>query len=249
MNEKQLRDKLVKKAVSYLGTKAGSARHKNIVDTYNKIVPLPAGYKVKYTDPWCATFVSFCASVCDMLDIIPAECGCSRQIELWQKLGRWQERDSYVPQTGDIIYFDWDDSGKGDNTGWSDHVGIVVSVSGGKIKTIEGNKSNAVGYRTIAVDGKYIRGYGLPDFASKSTEDTKMDTCNVELNVLAKGCKGDSVKALQILLKGYGYSIGSSGVDGSFGPSTLSAVKKYQKDKGLSVDGSVGPATWKSLLG
>ena len=76
----------------------------------------------------------------------------------------------------------------------------------------------------------------------------KESVCKVELKVLKQGSKGDSVKALQILLMGYGYSCGSSKADGSFGPATLSAVKKYQKAKGLSVDGCVGPATWTKLL-
>ena len=81
------------------------------------------------------------------------------------------------------------------------------------------------------------------------TEVTKEEVCNVELKVLKKGAKGDSVKALQTLLIGYGYSCGTSGADGSFGPGTLKAVKAYQKANGLAVDGSVGPATWGELLG
>jgi peptidoglycan hydrolase-like protein with peptidoglycan-binding domain len=67
--------------------------------------------------------------------------------------------------------------------------------------------------------------------------------------VLKKTAKGASVKAMQILLIGYGYSCGSSGVDGSFGGATDSALRAYQKDKGLEVDGACGPLTWSSLLG
>ena len=75
------------------------------------------------------------------------------------------------------------------------------------------------------------------------------NTVAVKLPVLKKGAKGEQVKALQALLIGYGYSCGSSGVDGSFGSATDNAVRAYQKDHGLAVDGSVGPATWSSLLG
>lgn len=254
MNEKELREKFVNKAIEHIGSNEGSSKHKYIIDTYNKIVPLPAGYKVKYTDHWCATYVSAMASLCGLLDIIPAECSCDRQIALAKKMGIWEENDSYVPQAGDIILYDWQDNGIGDNKGNSDHVGIVVSISNGKIKVIEGNIKNTVGYRTIDVNGKYIRGYICPKFDSKTTiketiTEKKESMCNVELKVLNQGSKGDCVKALQILLIGYGFSCGSSGADGSFGPATLSAVKKYQKTKGLSVDGSVGPKTWKSLLG
>ena len=77
----------------------------------------------------------------------------------------------------------------------------------------------------------------------------KEEVCNVELKVLRKGAKGSEVKALQTLLIGYGFSCGSYGADGSFGSATDSAVRAYQKAKGLDVDGVVGPATWKSLLG
>lgn len=74
-------------------------------------------------------------------------------------------------------------------------------------------------------------------------------TIEVKVSVLKKGAKGDQVKALQALLIGYGYSCGWSGVDGSFGGSTDKAVRNYQKDHGLEVDGSVGAKTWNKLLG
>lgn len=61
--------------------------------------------------------------------------------------------------------------------------------------------------------------------------------------------KGETVKALQTLLIGYGYSCGSYGADGDFGNGTDKAVKAYQKAKGLEVDGIVGTNTWKKLLG
>ena len=80
-------------------------------------------------------------------------------------------------------------------------------------------------------------------------EEKKEVRCNVELKVLQKGAKGDTVKAMQTLLIGYGYSCGSSGVDGSFGGATDKALRAYQRDKGLVVDGSCGGATWRSLLG
>lgn len=84
MNDRQ---NFVNTAISYLGVVEGSEKHKYIIDTYNKISPLPQGYKVKYTDSWCATFVNAIAKFCGLLNIIPAECSCPRQITLWQKLG------------------------------------------------------------------------------------------------------------------------------------------------------------------
>ena len=64
MTEKELRENFVSKAISFVGSNEGSSKHKYIIDTYNKIVPLPVNYKVKYTDSWCATFVSFVAKAC-----------------------------------------------------------------------------------------------------------------------------------------------------------------------------------------
>ena len=71
----------------------------------------------------------------------------------------------------------------------------------------------------------------------------------MKVSVLKKGAKGAQVKALQALLIGYGYDVGRSGVDGSFGAATDSAVRQYQSRNGLTTDGSVGPATWAKLLG
>lgn len=80
-------------------------------------------------------------------------------------------------------------------------------------------------------------------------EPEKAEAKDLNLPMLSKGSKGDSVKALQILLIGYGYPCGKYGVDGSFGSATENAVRNFQKAKGLEVDGIVGPATWGKLLG
>lgn len=79
--------------------------------------------------------------------------------------------------------------------------------------------------------------------------EKKEEECSVNVQMLRTGCKGESVKALQILLIGNGYSCGSWGADGDFGAGTDKAVKAYQKAKKLEVDGIVGPATWAKLLG
>ena len=63
--------------------------------------------------------------------------------------------------------------------------------------------------------------------------------------MLRKGSSGEYVKLLQSILKDKGYECGA--IDGKFGPKTLSAVRRFQEDKGLDVDGIVGPKTWKEL--
>ena len=75
------------------------------------------------------------------------------------------------------------------------------------------------------------------------------ETVTVELEQLRRGAKGDSVKALQLILIGRGFGCGSAGADSSFGSATEKAVLTYQSKKGLTADGIVGPATWRKLLG
>lgn len=175
MTENEARKILVDAARSYLGFSEASGWHRKIIDIYNSKTPLPRNYKVTYTDAWCATFVSAMAIQCGMANIIPRECSCYYQVEAFQKMERWMENDGYIPKPGDIIYYDWQDSGEGDNTGTPDHVGIVETVSEGSIVVIEGNYHDTVDRRYIRVNGKNIRGYGLPNFAWWAKEHTKED--------------------------------------------------------------------------
>lgn len=164
---------LIKLAQSWIGKNEKDGSHKAIIDLYNSHKPLARGYAVKYNDNWCATTITALGIGCNAVDIIPKECGCQKMIELFKKIGCWQEKDSHVPKMGDIIFYDWQDDGKGDNTGWSDHVGIVEKVEGNTITVIEGNINDAVGRRTLQVDGKYIRGYGVPKYEAEITVPKK----------------------------------------------------------------------------
>jgi|GEM_PF-894128 len=58
---------------------------------------------------------------------------------------------------------------------------------------------------------------------------------------LRKGDKGEAVKDMQRKLIACEYSCGSSGADGDFGSGTETALKNFQRDYGLSVDGIFGP--------
>lgn len=244
--------KVVAQAKAWLGLKESDGSYKVILDVYNSQEKLPRGYRMTTKDPWCATFVSAVAVKLGYTDIIPTECSCTKMIEKLKAIGSWVESDSYVPKPGDIFFYDWDDSGKGENTGSPEHVGIVEKVENGVTTVIEGNFSNSVKRRLIAVNGKYIRGYGVPKYdteETKTTTTTKKGDYTMEMRNLKSGCKGDDVRALQILLIGRGYSCGNSGADGVFGNDTHSAVCRYQKAKGLEVDGIAGNKTMSVLLG
>jgi hypothetical protein len=162
------RNDIVKQAQAWLGRKESNGTHKYIIDIYNAHKPLARGYKVKYTDEWCATFVSAVFIACKATDIFTTECSCTKIIENLKALGAWVESDSYTPKAGDLILYDWEDSGKGENTNRPNHIGIVEKVSGKTITVIEGNYKQSVKRRTIKVNGKYIRGFGVPKYAEET---------------------------------------------------------------------------------
>ena len=156
---------------------------------------------------------------------------------------------------------------KGDTLAGSDgagHVAIVEKVvSDTEVVTSESGYGSKVFWNQTRKKGSGNWGAGASytflgfiynpavtdDDQPAGTTTTEEEGIEVKVSILQKGDKGAQVKALQALLIGYGYGVGSSGADGDFGPATDAAVRKYQKAKGLTVDGSVGPATWAKLLG
>lgn len=80
MTESQLRNKVVKIAVSYLGCKESDGSHRKIIDLYNSHKPLARGYAVQYMDAWCSTFASAVAIAAGLTDIIPTECGDRKSV-------------------------------------------------------------------------------------------------------------------------------------------------------------------------
>ena len=202
--------KVVEQAKSWIGKKESDGTHKAIIDVYNSHKPLARGYKVKYTDAWCSTFVSAVAIKLGYTDIIPTECGCQQHIELFKKLGIWVENENRTPNIGDIIFYDWQDNGVGDNKGYSDHIGIVEKVSGGKITVIEGNYNNGVGRRVIAVNGKNIRGYGVPKYDKATTvknETTTTKTIETVAKEVIAGKWGNGAdRKNKLTAAGYNYA-------------------------------------------
>ena len=163
--EAALRMQVVQTAESYLGCNESDGSHLPILERYNSHQPLAVGYTVQPTDSWCAAFVSAVSIQRGLTDIIPTECGCQRQIGLFQQLDCWEEQDGAIPLPGDLIYYAWDDDPRGDCTGWADHVGIVVGTCWPFVKVIEGNKDDCVDYRIVSIWNNTIRGYGLPDYS------------------------------------------------------------------------------------
>lgn len=84
---------------------------------------------------------------------------------------------------------------------------------------------------------------------SQETAEPAEATYTLTMRVLKRGCSGEDVKALQILLKGRGCNGNMYAPDGEFGPNTEGAVELYQEIHGLDVDGIAGPDTMGCLLG
>ena len=108
---------------------------------------------------WCACFVSWCADQSGYIQsgVIPKFSLCSDGVKWFESKGRFRD-GSYTPVAGDIIFFDWG------NNGTIDHVGIVESVSGGTVNTIEGNSGDKVARRSYRIGSSNIYGYGVPAY-------------------------------------------------------------------------------------
>lgn len=114
-------------------------------------------YGFSSREEWCACFVSWCADQCGYIDsgVIPKFSLCSAGMEWFESRGQFMD-GSYVPTSGDLVFFDWG------NDGSVDHVGIVESVVDGNIYTVEGNSGDKVARRSYPIGYGQIVGYGVP---------------------------------------------------------------------------------------
>ena len=157
------RDRVLRAAASLVGVRGGTAAHQQLVNDYNSVKPLPVGYAVKTTDDWCDIFVTTVFQREGLSGLIGRECGVERHIQIFKRLGIWNEDGTTTPKAGDIITFNWDQNTQ-QNNGFADHIGIVESVSNGIIHTIEGNSNNQVHRNTYRIGHGNIRGFATPRY-------------------------------------------------------------------------------------
>lgn len=195
---------------------------------------------------WCDVFVDWlfykCFGVNTAMQMLcqpqkSAGAGCLYSAQYYKSAGRWVSD----PQPGDQIFFTY-------AAGEVSHTGIVESVGSGQVVTIEGNTSDQVARRTYALGNGNIYGYGRPkwELASGSSSGGSSGGSS-SARILKIGCKGDDVKELQENLIKLGYSVGTWGADGDFGNSTNMAVRKFQQDHKLLMDGEAGPDTLNAI--
>ena len=167
MTENQLRQKVADIINAWVGATKGSAKHLEILEIYNSHKPLARGYKMQVKDAYCAATVSAAYIKAGIAEYTGTECGVEKFTVVAKGKGIWIENDAHTPKIGDACVYDWDDTGKGDCTGAGDHIGIVTQEGASSFVVTEGNMTGGkVGKRTMAINGKYIRGFICPDFAT-----------------------------------------------------------------------------------
>lgn len=254
---------LEKKSNAMLDDKTANAGSSNYTKYARDLDAIPGFYNGKKNGyPWCDVYFDWLFVQCFGVEAAkemlcqPSRsygAGCEYSANYYKKMGRFYKKN---PKPGDQVFF----------RNYA-HTGLVVDVDKTYVYTNEGNTSTKEG--VVANGGgvwdkKYklgdscIDGYGRPkydpepgDNAAAEDEAVKENEGRyiMEMRMLEKGCKGEDVRALQILLIGRGYSCGEAGADGDFGSKTAEAVEKYQGDHALTVDAIVGPATMGSLMG
>ena len=167
-----------------------------------------------------------------------AGAGCLYSVQYYKQYGRWHTGS---PEPGDQIFFTY-------APGEYSHTGLVESVSGGVVTTIEGNTSDSVGRRSYAIGSSTIAGYGRPRWELAADASPDSSSFPSTERILKLGCRGEDVRELQKNLLKMGYDIGPDGADGDYGSNTKKAVMKFQEQHHIEpVDGEVGDDTRKVL--
>jgi len=220
--------------------------------------------------PWCQSFVSWCAFTSGLdAKKYPKSAATVAASDWFKKNNRWSDARNDEPTPGDWIYFDFPDDG----VNRISHVGICIKNNGdGTIQVIEGNTSGTAkgdqrnGGMCVEKTRAYVKnnkpklmnaivGWGRPIYAGEEnlplaskvgSTDTPTKSSPVaqvaekkEFKPFKIGAKGSSVKKVQEFL--------GLKSDGSFGPGTEKAVKKFQKENKLPQTGVVDEKTF-SLL-
>ena len=142
-------------------------------------------YGVPSTAAWCAIFISWCANEVDVLgSAIPKRALCSDMMLWFKNKGVYHAVNSdYVPQKGDIIFFDTDGSGVTHHVEFvaedgfiTDENGTVyVRCIGGNTSDLDFNGLDHVTERNRALDDSraVVMGYAHPDYEGTNQNTSK----------------------------------------------------------------------------
>ncbi|MFD0687808.1 CHAP domain-containing protein [Actinomadura fibrosa] len=187
---------------------------------------------------WCDIFLAWCADRAGCLKAVGRFAYTPAHARWFKDNGRW----GGVPRKGAIVFYDW---GGSRDIAAIDHVGIVESVRGdGTIVTIEGNTEDMVRRRVRSFG---IAGYGYPQYTagggSGDGGGTSAPAWPGRLLRQPPVMSGADVRTWQARMRDRGWSLD---VDGEYGPASEEVCRGFQSEKGLEVDGVVGPETWRA---
>lgn len=218
---------LLKTWTMYQGIKEGGAEHKTLIDTFNSS-GLCTRYKMTLDDAWCAAGLCAIFILCDLQDTIPIECSCAKMVELAKNRGLWIESDDYVPCIGELILYDWDDSGNGDNTGNPDHIGYIYAVGDNNFSVYECNKSDSVGVRQVAINGRYIRGFITPDYNQACATIAATDLTDIAASVIRGDYGNGDERKTRLTNLGYDYDAVQSIVNAMLNAASCETIAEEQ---------------------
>lgn len=155
---------MIDKAKEFLGV--GSIGLDRLMKYYNDFcypyVDKERKYRIQPNDEWCAMFTSVIANKCGIgAEKFPYEVSVFYQ-RRWAMSHQKYYTDISKIKPNDLVIYDWK------NNGTYDHVGFVVSVTGGVLTAIEGNKADTVAYRKIDVRSSQIDGFISIDYDAKN---------------------------------------------------------------------------------
>ena len=219
-----------------LGESPAGSNHNEITDWYG------------FTGPWCAMTVSkalFEAGFRNGDSIsVPGVRTTTRKgwayVPYLLNDFRDAGRADNDPRPGDLVIFDWD------HDGLSDHVGMVERVEpDGTVWTYEGNRNDHLVH--VHRDRSVIQAFCHPPYDGTPGASAPMPSIAGAPpfpGFCSLGSTGNATRQVQQRLADRGWKIA---VDGVFGKGTDAVVRKFQTEKGLEVDGVVGPQTWAAL--
>lgn len=185
---------MINHARHYLNS--GEDGKRDIMDYYNALcvplVPRNRRYYIKPNDEWCAAFTSVMAHKSGIRDGFPFEVSTYYQkgtLENWGKFCQWPDA-----MENDLAFFDWNHSGT------PDHVGIVVSLDGGQLETIEGNKGDKVAFRRLPLDSPFILGFGR---VPSGVDAEDVPTIDYMARCVIRGQYGSGAKRRELLGRDY----------------------------------------------
>ena len=196
--------------------------------------------------PWCLSFLWDAFRECGLSGLFLGggkSAYCPFVVQWAREHGRWVTGDY---RHGDLLMYDWN------SDGLADHVGFCLGMSAGRLDSIEGNINDevCVTHRLpVSVMGAYRPAY---ENAEKPVQEppAQAKLYDVKLPMLQRGDTGSAVLSVQLLLiHKWAISCGIDGADGEYGPATESAVRAFQRHKGLEEDGVAGPLTLAALIG